>query len=260
MRTSSQITRNVIGAVVSLLLVITSVHAEEEGHSNVEYGVTTYGIFNLATNGSANDGKVHESEDSMGDYPGLAGQGGGAGLGFSAMWRGYVGIDVQMLYTTHELSGSFDDPLSGQLDFTYKLAQFDFPIMLKAAYPNRYVTPSIAMGPVLRKDFSDIGDEALTGGEADIRVGQGFSEEHWLARFGAGLEKTLPLEGHDLRFSLNIMVNYDGHIADGFEADEIESICNDQQNGNATERVCTLVPEFGTIWRTDIMLGVGYHF
>ena len=68
---------------------------------------------------------MYTSDDSD-DYAGWSGQGGGAGIGFSAMWQGYVGIDIQMLYTTHELSGSFDDPLSGQLDFNYNLAQFDF--------------------------------------------------------------------------------------------------------------------------------------
>ena len=187
-------------------------------------------------------------------------QGAGAGIGFSAMWQGYIGLDVQMLYTTHELSGSFNDPLSGQLDFEYTLTQFDLPILLKAAYPNRYVTPSISMGAVMRKDFSEEGDLSMSGGEADVRVAQGISKEHWLTRFGAGLEKTLPLEGHDLRLSLNIMVNYDGHIAGGFEKDERASICSDQQNGDMTERVCTFVPELGTIWRTDIMLGAGYHF
>ena len=132
--------------------------------------------------------------------------------------------------------------------------------MLKAAYPNRYLTPTIAMDPVLRKDFSDNDNLSLTGGEADVRVGTGFSTEHWLTRFGAGIEKTLPLDGHDLRLSLNIMVNYDGHIADGFEADESEEICLNESNGNSTELVCTFVPELGTIWRTDVMLGVGYHF
>ncbi|MGB0645745.1 MAG: hypothetical protein ACPGQS_01160 [Bradymonadia bacterium] len=258
MKITNQITRTVIGAVISLLLVITSGYAEEKGHSNIEYSVTAYGIFNLATNGTAHEGKVYSSDD--GDYAGWSGQGLGAGIGFAAMWQGYVGIDVQMLYNTHALSGSFNDPRGGQLDFNYKLAQFDLPIMLKAAYPNRYLTPTIAMGSVLRKDFSDVDNLSLTGGEADVRVGQGFSTEHWLTRFGAGLEKTLPLEGHDLRLSLNIMINYDGHIADGFEADETGEICRDQPNGNSTEVVCTFVPELGTIWRTDVILGLGYHF
>ena len=260
MKLSNKVPWTVMGALVSLLVMMTPLHAEEKEHSNIEYGLTTYGIFNLATNGTANDGKIRSSE--VGNLsPGWEGQGGGAGIGFSAMWQGYVGIDVQVLYTTHELSGSFDDALSGRLDFNYKLAQFDFPVMLKAAYPNSYVTPSVAIGAVLRKDNSTVSDTgSLTGGEADIRVGRGFSTEHWLTRFGAGLEKALPLEGHDLRLSLNIMVNYDGHIASGFDNDETTSICNDQENGNTTERVCTFVPELGTIWRTDVMLGVGYHF
>ena len=109
MSISNQITRPVFAAIVSLLLVSTSVHAEDKGDSKITYGVTTYGIFNVATNGAANDGKMYTSDDSD-DYAGWSGQGGGAGIGFSAMWQGYVGIDIQMLYTTHELSGSFDDP------------------------------------------------------------------------------------------------------------------------------------------------------
>ena len=69
------------------------------------------------------------------------------------------------------------------------------------------------------------------------------------------------LEGYDLRLSLNIMVNYDGHIAGGFEKDERASICSDQQKRRYDRaRVCTFVPELGTIWRTDVMLGAGYHF
>lgn len=56
------------------------------------------------------------------------------------------------------------------------------------------------------------------------------------------------------------MVNDDGHIADAFEADESEEICLYESNGNPTERVCLFVSEIGTIWRTDVVLSVGYHF
>lgn len=64
--------------------------------------------------------------------------------------------------------------------------------MLKVVYPNRYLTPTIAMGPVWREDFSDNTSRSLTGGEADIRVEGGFSTEHWLPPFRAGIENTLP--------------------------------------------------------------------
>jgi len=239
---------------------MTSVYAEEKGPSTLEYGITTYGIFNYATNGAANDGKIYASEDSSGYYAGWSGQGGGIGLGLSAMWHGYIGIDVQMLYSSHTVSGSFSDPDGGPLDFEYTLTQFDVPIMLKAAYPNRIITPSVSMGAVLRKDFTTISDGSLSGGNADVLDAAGFSKEHWLTRFGAGFEKTLPLEGHDLRLSFNIMINYDGHIADGFDTDEKTQICFPDENVDVQETTCTFVPEYGTIWRTDVMLGAGYHF
>ena len=163
---------------LSLLLIITSAHAQEKGNSPIEYGITAYGIFNLATNGADNDGKMFNDQDSDGYYAGWSERGAGAGIGFSAMWQGYIGLDVQMLYTTHELSGSFNDPLSGQLDFEYTLTQFEFADLAEASYPNRYVTPSISMGAVASKDFSEEGDLSMSGGEADVRVAQGFSKEH----------------------------------------------------------------------------------
>ena len=83
MKITNQITRSLLGAVISLLLVITPVYAEENGHSNIVYSVTAYGIFNLATNGTANDGRMYKSDD--GDYAGWSGQGGGAGIGFGVM-------------------------------------------------------------------------------------------------------------------------------------------------------------------------------
>ena len=176
------------------------------------------------------------------------------------MWRGYVGLNIQMLYTTNQLSGTFVDPMSGQLAFDYELGQFDFPIMFKAAYPTRYVTPSISVGPMLRKDHSDSTVFSLSGGEADVRAPFGFSTEHWLTRFGAGLETKLPFKGRDIRLSLDVMVNYDGQIADGFEGDEVNSLCQDYEDSGTTERVCLVDHELGTVWRTDVMLGLGYHF
>ena len=53
--------------------------------------------------------------------------------------------------------------------------------------------------------------------------------------------ENITAQGHDLRLSLNIMVNYDGQIADGFESDERTSICNDQQDGNDTLRSVPLL-------------------
>ena len=63
MKRTHQITRAALAAAVSLLLIITSAHAEEKGNSPIEYGITAYGIFNLATNGADNDGKMFNDQD-----------------------------------------------------------------------------------------------------------------------------------------------------------------------------------------------------
>ena len=128
-----------VGVVISLMGMIGTVQADEKPQGTMDYSVTAYGLFNTATNGSQYEGKVYRRDD--GDYPGWSGHGGGVGIGFGAMWRGYFGIEIQMLYSSHQLSGTFDDPLGGQLKFDYELSQFDFPILFKAAYPTRYVTP-----------------------------------------------------------------------------------------------------------------------
>ena len=174
------------------------------------------------------------------------------------MWKGDVGFDFQLIYTTHNLTGTFDDPLSGQLTFDYKVSQFDFPIMLKVAWPTRYITPTISFGKMWRKG-TDI-NRKLTGGVADSRLPFGYVQEHWLTRFGGGIETKLPFENHDIRLSLNIIVNYDGQIADGLKGDEHDSICYDVDEGNETIRICQLDPQLGVVWRTDVMIGVGYHF
>ena len=105
MELTHQIARATLGAFVSLLVMMTPVHAEEKGHRSIEYGITTYGIFSLVRNGAANDGKIFTSQNDNCYYAGWSGQGvgAGAGLGLIAMWRGCVGIDVQMLYTTHSI-------------------------------------------------------------------------------------------------------------------------------------------------------------
>ena len=239
-------------------LSISPTKAQEKAQNDIEFGVTAYGIYNSATNGSAHDGKVFAPDDGIAQYPGWSGSGGGFGLGLSAMWRGYVGLDLQVLYTTHQLSGTFDDSGGDQFAFDYTLAQFDVPIMLKAAWPNSYVTPSISVGKVWRK--GDTVEGELTGGVADVRRAFGFSEKHWLTRFGGGLETALPLKSHDLRISLNVMVNYDSKIADGLKGDEIDTFCSEYDEGGETIRSCVFDPEFGTVWRTDVMLGLGYYF
>ena len=171
-----------IGASICVFLLISSAKAQEKPQNEIEFGVTAYGIYNTATNGSANDGKVLAPENGDGDYPGWSGSGGGFGLGLSAMWRGYVGLDLQAIYTTHQLSGTFDDRVGGQFALDYTLAQFDVPIMLKAAWPNSSVTPSISIGKVWRRS-ADTSEGELTGGVADVIKGFGVSQEHWLNSF-----------------------------------------------------------------------------
>ena len=56
--------------------------------------------------------------------------------------------------------------------------------MLKVVYPNRYLTPIIAMVSLLRKDFSDVDNLSLEGGEADVRVGQDIAAEQRLPHLG----------------------------------------------------------------------------
>ena len=56
------------GAVFSLLGMIGTVQAEEKPPSKVTYSLTAYGIFNSATNDSADVEKVYRTDD--GSYPG----------------------------------------------------------------------------------------------------------------------------------------------------------------------------------------------
>ena len=134
--------------------------------------------------------------------------------------------------------------------------------MLKIAQSTRYITPNISVGKMWRKDYSMTYNQKLTGGVTDIiRDPGGASQEHWLTRLGGGIETTLPFGDHDIRLSLNVMINYDGQIADGLKGDQVDSICSDYEDGDGkTVRACSFYPELGSVWRTDIMVGIGYNF
>ena len=227
--------------------------------------MTAYGVYSYATNGSDHEGQIFQIEDAL-VTPGWSGSGGGFGLGLSAMWRGYIGLDVQVIKTYQTLKGTFSDPRGTSFSYKQNARQYHIPIMLKTAWPTKWVTPTLSAGLAWRSE--DSGMDSLTlEGDGSERL-SAWTEKGamwpWVGRFGAGLEKRLPIGGHDMRVSLNLAITYDKKVADALDGDGKTSICNDLEqplDDSGTSVLCSLWTFGGrAAWQTDVMLGLGCHF
>ncbi|MEE2644689.1 MAG: hypothetical protein VYD19_07125 [Myxococcota bacterium] len=231
-----------------------------ESKGEIEFAVTGYGIYSTATNGADNEGKLFEYDDVGTTVPGWSGSGGGFALGLSAMWRGYLGLDVQVVRTFHTLEGAFNDARGYKFDFQSESGQYHVPIMLKAAWPTKWVTPTLSAGFAWFR--SDVESDSVTieGNGPDETSIHIQSQDRWATRFGLGLEKKLPFDGHDVRLSLNVMMTYDAEVAGALDGIEKTSICYEPGYDGAPAEICNLFTFAGTAWQTDLMFGVGYHF
>ena len=254
-----------LSLVAACILGLSGLASAAESKGDIELGVTAYGVYSYATNGSDHEGQVFQVENALAT-PGWSGSGGGFGVGFSAMWRGYIGLDVQVIKTYQTLKGTFSDPRGTSFSYTQNARQYHIPIMIKTAWPTQWVTPTLSAGLAWR--WEDSSTDSLTlEGDGPERLSawteQG-SNWPWMGRFGAGVEKRLPIGDHDMRVSLNLAITYDQKIADALDGDGRTSICHDLEqpiDDSDTSILCSLYPLGGrTAWQTDVMLGLGYHF
>lgn len=242
------------------LLALNTPALANDSRSELEFAVTGYGIYSMATNGADNEGKLFDPDDTEDMVPGWSGSGGGFAFGLSAMWRGYIGLDVQLIRTSHTLEGTFEDARSYKFNFQSESSQYHVPIMLKAAWPTKWVTPTLSAGFAWLKSDTKRDSVSIEGNGPDETRIYTISQERWTTRFGVGFEKRLPFDGHDIRLSLNVIMTYDAEIAGALESSEATSICYEPRYDGAPAEICNLFTFSGTAWQTDLMFGMGYHF
>ena len=253
-------------SVIPILMVFSfayagHVSAQERSPGVMEYGVTAYGIYSMATNGSEKEGRIYVLNDAE-TYPGWSGSGTGVGLGINAMWKGIVGIDMQLHYIERTLEGKFDDPAGYQLEYKDISPKFFVPILLKAAWPTKIVTPTVSIGMAWSKSNGSIETGNIRGNIPEVSQMSSVGNEQWVTRFGGSLEAKLPLNKHDVRISLSVMANYNGDVAAAVEGEGEDSICiqGSSVGQDMNQNVCILEPFDNLVWQTDVMLGLGYHF
>ena len=223
--------------------------------------MTAYGVYSYATNGSDHEGQIFQIE-RFGDA-GLVWIWWWIWLGLERPWR-YIDLDVQVI--RYQTLKAFSDPRGTSFSYKQNAEQYHIPIMLKTAWPTKWVTPTLSAGLAWRSE--DSGMDSLTlEGDGSERL-SAWTEKGamwpWVGRFGAGLEKRLPIGGHDMRVSLNLASTYDKKVADALDGDGKTSICNDLEqplDDSGTSVLCSLWTFGGrAAWQTDVMLGLGCHF
>ena len=203
-------------------------------------------------------GESHEG--NLGGLPGWSGTGGGFGMGFTAMWRGYLGLDLQVHDLSHTLEGDFKDPLGYEFSLEAHAPKIHVPVMLKAALPGHTVRPSLSVGISYTASQASRHDIKANGQLPEVVSFGIMSDEQIVPRFGLGVDYTLPIEGQNVRVSLSVMTNYNGDVADRLEADTLSSVCGMADPTNSKPANCAADFEDNVVWQTDIMVGIGYYF
>ena len=231
----------------------------------VELGVTAFGFVTGSFIDEAPNGNTIRRGNIILDVPygGFAGVGGGGGVGFSAMWRGIVGLELQAFASSESAKGTLTQNATGATtSLTIEQFRWHFPVLLKVAAPTRVVRPQAFIG----FDFVSAGDASLnvspTYGENNPFNING--EAYTALRFGLGMDIMLPVPGVDLRIPINFAGNYNYGLGDDLEPERVTLGCGP---------VTTMVPrsfdpsqcnrityQSEWKWQAQFTLGLAYYF
>jgi hypothetical protein len=142
-------------------------------------------------------------------YPGFAGSALGGGLMIDARFYDVVGLEIDLIQSTDEGSGTltwngFDH------DITIGQSALHVPVLFKASLPAGLVSPSIFLGP----EFVFVGD-ATASAVAETRLEFEARNSNYTAfAFGIGFEFALPTPIVDLRIPLTLRGSYNPGVSD----------------------------------------------
>lgn len=185
-------------------------------------------------------------------YPGFWGIAGGGGVTMNAMYRGFIGMELDLFYSRDSGKGEINigtetEEISAKIDMGQ--GAFHIPLLAKAAIPLKTVRPFVLLGPefVLPGDAEADADEVLgdVGAEADPYIN--------LAT-GIGCEFLLPVSGVDLRIPFSIRGSFNLSTPEGLDG-RVKIKNYDSKTG------LFQYDSFNTEWeyQTFIMLGLTWY-
>lgn len=213
MRTQSTFVLSLLAAGGALLA--TSV-ASARPHK-VEIGIGAAGLMNGTFMGTVPDDQKHldyqGTEVGGLTYPGFWGLGGGGGVQLNAMYKGAIGMELDLLYSHDSGTGKITvDSETGSEEFHLTLSQgaFHIPLLVKAAIPLKSVRPFLLVGP----EFVLPGDpEAEKDSDGVATKYSAWADPYINLQAGFGFEFILPVSGVDLRIPLSF--RYSGNFGTG---------------------------------------------
>ncbi|MEK6608355.1 MAG: outer membrane beta-barrel protein [Myxococcota bacterium] len=180
---------------VLLALVAPAVAAAAEPRK-FEVGVGALGYFGANFLSDTDDDVPVEGSNLVLPYPGFAGFSGGAGVSLEARYKGFVGLEVDLVRSSDRGSGEING-----VDVTIGQTSWHMPLLLELAVPSAFVRPSVFVG-------IDLVFPGEGKGEADpppdnLEVASTASS-YTMLTFGFGFEVLLPIEGVDIRVPITV--------------------------------------------------------
>jgi len=230
--------------------------SDADGPREWEVGASIFGFAN------GNFIQKPKGDDKDEPYPGFAGFGGGGGVGFAAMWRGTVGLELQIIGSKEPAEGALNFDFGAvtlQLDQT----SWHVPLTLKVAAPTKSVRPFLFVGPdFVFPEASGTSDPANVriiqegpgqgtnplndGPTAELKLGA-HAENYTAWTFGFGFEFLLDLNGQDIRIPLVFRGSYNPDLP---------------VKASERSRVTATAKEYLSEWEWQafVSLGVAYYF
>jgi len=139
-------------------------------------------------------------------YPGFAGFGAGGGISLHGMYRGFIGMEVDLFFSRDQGGGSLNIPGVASIDVNIGQTSLHMPVLIKGAIPFRTVRPFIFVGP----EFVFPGEaDAEVNGPLDKRVKIGANADTYTVfAYGLGMDICLPIKKVDLRIPITLRGNY----------------------------------------------------
>jgi opacity protein-like surface antigen len=239
--------RHITLVVLSLACLATPIESAQAADPNREWAVGVGGL------GYVGGNFLSEPSDEtypFGNrrvavpYPGFGGVGGGGGLAIAAMWRGILGVELDLLYTVDSGTGQINDR-----DVTITNNALHIPITLRAQIPYAQVRPFALIGIdcIVNTGSSAEADSALLA-DLDAEGTSGVA-----LHFGVGFDFLLPTEP-DIRIPLTLRASMRS-----LDSDDLTDRYSDISVSSGTNlRSATFKSDFE--WHAGATLGVMFYF
>ena len=221
-----------------------------------EVGASIFGF------GNGNFIQKPKGADKDEPYPGFAGAGGGGGIGLAAMWRGIVGLELQIINSQENAEGALNFN-AGTVSLLMEQSSWHIPLVLKIAAPTTSVRPFLFVGPEFIFPSASGTSDPESFRLIEVGPGQGtnplsdsptaelklgaYAEDYTAWTFGFGFDFLLDVGGPDIRIPLTFRGSYNP---------DLPTKASERSRSTATAK--EYVSEWE--WQAFISLGVAYYF